>query len=111
MTPLKYQVVGEEDYSFSIEIGSSGDFLVSAGTYTSQPPRKGTLSQAQEQELLDAIRILGIPEPHPMPDGSEAFGAQLVIGEGKEEFVYPFWEGALEQDDKLRKLVRLLEKL
>jgi hypothetical protein len=35
----------------------------------------------------------------------------LVIGQGSDALVYPFWEGALEDDPKLRNLIRLLEVL
>jgi hypothetical protein len=40
MVPIKYQVVGEEDYTFVVEIGSTGEYVVQSGTYTSQPPRR-----------------------------------------------------------------------
>ena len=47
-----------------------------------------------------------------MPEGAaNAFKAQLVIGEGSEAVIYPFWEGALEEDSRLQNLVRLLELL
>ena len=112
MKPIKYQVVGEEDYAFVIEIHTNGDYSVSSGTYTSDPPRAGKLSSDQEQALADAIHDLGIPDAHPMPEGAaDAFKAKLVIGEGSEAIEYPFWEGALEEDSRLLKLVRLLEVL
>jgi hypothetical protein len=112
MQPIKYQVVGEEDYAFVITINSSGEYKISSGTYTSEPPRSGKLTQEQEQDLLDSIHVLGIPEEHPMPEGAaEAFEARLVIGEGSDAVTYPFWEGALEEDSKLQNLVRLLELL
>jgi len=112
MQPIKYQVVGEEDYAFVITISSQGDYAVSSGTYTSDPPRSGKLTTDQEQALIDAIHQLGIPAEHPMPVGAaDAFKAKLVIGEGSNAVTYPFWEGALEQDSKLLNLVRLLELL
>ena len=111
MIPLKYQVVGEEDYAFSIQIDSSGKFLINTGTYTSHPPRKGTLTETQETQLMDALKTLGTPQAHPMPAGGDAFKAELVLGEAGKEVRYPFWEGALEEDEKLEKLVRLLEKI
>ena len=112
MLPIKYQVVGEEDYAFMIEVSANGDFTVSSGTYTSDPPRHGTLSADQQHSIIAAIHELGVPEAHPMPEGAaDAFQAQLSIGEGAEEVIYPFWEGALEEDSKLLKLVRLLEML
>ena len=118
MQPIRYQVVGEEDYAFVITIDSSGEYKISSGTYTSEPPRSGKLTQEQEQALLDAIHVLGIihalgiPDEHPMPEGAaEAFEARLVIGEGSDAVTYPFWEGALEEDSKLQNLIRLLELL
>ena len=42
---------------------------------------------------------------------ADAFKATLVIGEGSEAVIYPLWEGALEEDSKLLRLVRLLEML
>jgi hypothetical protein len=112
MQAIKYQVVGEEDYAFVIKIHSNGEYSVSSGTYTSDPPRSGQLSADQEQVLLEAVHELGIPEEHPMPEGAaDAFKAELVIGEGSDAVTYPFWEGALEEDSKLLKLVRLLEML
>ena len=80
MVPIKFQVVGEEDYAFDVEISSSGDYMVNSGTYTSQPPRSGTLTKEQEDELLAAIKSLGIPGEHPMPKGVEAFEARLIAG-------------------------------
>ena len=112
MQAIKYQVVGEEDYAFVITIDSSGEFSVSSGTYTSEPPRNGRLSADQEDAIVSAIHTLGIPDEHPMPEGAaDAFEAKLIIGEGSDALVYPFWEGALEEDSKLLKLVRLLELL
>ena len=112
MQPIKYQVVGEEDYAFVITINSSGEYTISSGTYTSEPPRSGKLSREQEQALLDSIHALGIPDQHPMPEGAaDAFEAKLILGEGSDAVTYPFWEGALEVDSKLQNLVRLLELL
>ena len=112
MQPIRYQVVGEEDYAFVITIDSNGDYAVSSGTYTSDPPRHGKLTAEQRQALIEAIHNLGIPDEHPMPEGAaDAFKAQLVIGEGTEAVIYPFWEGALEDDSKLLRLVRMLEML
>jgi hypothetical protein len=65
----------------------------------------------QEDELLEAIQALGTPSEHPMPEGAVAFEARLIIGEEAKAVAYPFWEGALEEDAKLNKLVRLLEVL
>jgi len=112
MQPIKYQVVGEEDYAFVITINSSGEYTISSGTYTSDPPRKGKLNHEQEQALVNSVHALGIPAQHPMPEGAaDAFEARLTIGEGSDAIIYPFWEGALEEDSKLQNLVRLLELL
>jgi hypothetical protein len=112
MLPIKYQVVGEEDYAFVINIDHQGDYSVSSGTYTSERPRHGRLSPEQETQLIDAIHDLGTPQEHAMPDdAADAFRARLTIGEDSSEVVYPFWEGALEEDSKLLKLIRLLEML
>lgn len=111
MHSIKYQVVGEEDYAFEVKISSTGEYEVNSGTYTSQPPRKGTLTEEQEADILAAIKALGIPKEHPMPQGGDAFEAHLTIGEEDEAVTYPFWEGALEEDAKLKDLVRLLEML
>jgi hypothetical protein len=112
MLPIKYQVVGEEDYAFVITIDNSGEYKISSGSYTSEPPRGGKLTQEQEKALADAIHTLGIPEEHPMPEGAaDAFEARLIIGEGSDAVTYPFWEGALEEDSNLQNLVRLLELL
>ena len=112
MQPIKYQVVGEEDYAFVISINRDGEYSISSGTYTSEPPRSGKLTPEQEDSLVSAIHDLGIPDEHPMPEGAaDAFEARLIIGEGSDAVVYPFWEGALEEDSGLRKLIRLLELL
>ena len=111
MVPIKFQVVGEEDYAFEVHISNTGAYVVNSGTYTSQPPRSGTLSREQEEELLAAIKALGIPAEHPKPPSSDAFQAHLTVGEGEDAVTYPFWEGALEDDADLRRLVRLLEVL
>ena len=58
MQPIKYQVVGEEDYAFVISINSLGEYTVSSGTYTSEPPRSGKLSSTQQKALVDAIQFM-----------------------------------------------------
>jgi hypothetical protein len=111
MVPIKYQVVGEEEYAFRLEIDSQGDFVIDTGTYTTQKPRSGSLTAQQRSDLIAAVKTLGIPSEHPMPSGNTAFESTLEIGEGNGAIVYSFWEGALEDDPKLRNLVRLLEVL
>jgi len=109
MVPIRYQVVGEEDYALRISIADNGDFVVDSGTYTSQPPRSGKLTDEQQRQLTAAIMSLGLPREHPMPEGASAFEAELTVGGPGKEVSYVFWEGALEQDAKLNALIRLLE--
>jgi hypothetical protein len=111
MVPIKYRVVGEEDYAFDVEIGETGEYRVSGGTYTSQPPHTGRLSGEQEAELLAAVGALGAPGAHAMPREAAAFEAHLAIGAQGAAKTYRFWEGALQKDAKLARLVRLLETL
>ncbi|MDJ0739034.1 MAG: hypothetical protein QNJ91_04915 [Gammaproteobacteria bacterium] len=111
MTPIDYQVVGEEDYALKIHIDGDGQFSVEDGTYTTEPPRKGRLTETQSEQVVAAVRQLGIPREHPMPAGATAFEARLTVGEPGEQAVYAFWEGALAEDAELNNLVRLLETL
>ena len=111
MHSIKYQVVGEEDYAFEVKFSNSGEYEVNSGTYTTEPPRKGALTEDQETDLVAAIKALGIPDAHPLPQGGNAFEAHLTIGEEDEAVTYAFWEGALEEDPRLNDLVQLLEKL
>ena len=111
MVPIKYEVVGEEEYMLDIQIDDNGEFVVNAGTYTSQEPRKGKLDEAQEADILAAVRALGLPREHPMPEGADAFEARLTVGENGSEVTYVVWEGALQEDQKLAKVIRLLELL
>ncbi len=111
MVPITYQVVGEEDYALKISVEGGGGFVVESESYTSQEPRKGTLSNEQGEALVDAIEALGLPRAHPMPEGVTAFEAHLTIGEPGHEVSYAFWEGALEEDPPLNTLIRLLERL
>ena len=111
MVPIHYQVVGEEDYALTITIDDSGAFTVESETYTTQPPRKGQLSEQQQQNLVNAIKALGLPQEHPMPEGGTAFEAQLTVGPPGDQVTYVFWEGALEEDEKLSALIRMLEVL
>ena len=111
MIPIRYQVVGEEEYAFRVEIDAEGQYLIHGGTYATQPPRKGRLTPAQESEILAAIRALGVPAAHDVPEEGSGFRAELSVGGKGESATYPFWEGALEHDAGLRHLVRLLERL
>ena len=111
MYPVRYQVVGEEDYAYEVRISDTGEYEVNSGTYTTEPPRKGRLTAGQESGLVDAIRALGIPGAHPVPQGGTACEAHLTIGKEGEAVTYAFWEGALEEDPGLNALIQLLEKL
>jgi hypothetical protein len=109
MIPIHYQVTGEEEYSFRIEIDGDGNYTVHTGTYTTQKPRSGKLTAEQEAALEQAVSTLNSFNEHPKPGGGQAFQAKLVVGEGERRIVYRFWEGALEEDEKLASLVRQLE--
>ncbi|MGD8912020.1 MAG: hypothetical protein PVI97_14205 [Candidatus Thiodiazotropha sp.] len=109
MIPINYQVTGEEEYSFRIEIDGEGNYTVHTGTYATQKPRSGTLTRHQESELQNAVESLSSFIEHPKPGDGQAFQAKLVVGEGERRIVYTFWEGALEEDEKLASLVRQLE--
>jgi hypothetical protein len=109
MIPIHYQVTGEEEYSFRIEIDGDGNYTVHTGTYTTQKPRSGKLTAEQESELQQAVSSLGSFSEHPKPGGGQAFQAKLAVGEGEQQMVYRFWEGALEEDEKLASLIRQLE--
>jgi hypothetical protein len=111
MQPIRYQVVGEEDYAFEVSIGSNGEYEVSRGTYTTEPPRKGTLTEAQKASLSAAIEAIGVPKEYPVPQGGNAFDVHLSLGEGDEAVTYSFWEGALEADTRLKAMADLLEEL
>lgn len=111
MIPVLFQVVGEEEYALKIRVDGSGAYVVESGTYTSSPPRKGQLTDEQEQQIVAAIKALGTPRPHPMPKGAGAFEAHLSVGAPGEEAEYVFWEGALEEDAELTALIRQLEML
>lgn len=109
MIPINYQVTGEEEYSFRIEIDGNGNYTVHTGTYATQKPRIGKLSTQQELELQRAIESLSLQSEHPIPGYGQSFQAKLVVGEGDQQIVYTFWEGALEEDEKLAALIRQLE--
>lgn len=111
MTPITYQVVGEEEYALKIVIDQDGDFVIHSGTYATLAPRTGTLDASQRAEILEAVQALGTPTAHPMPTEGHAFEAQLTVGTPGQESTYVFWEGALEEDPELNDLIRKLEKL
>ena len=109
MIPVRYQVVGEEDYMLDISVAANGRYVVESGSYTSQEPRKGQLSDEQVDRLISALGELSQPVDHPMPTGADAFQAHLTLGKGEEQTTIDFWEGALENDARLAAVVRELE--
>jgi hypothetical protein len=111
MIPVRFMVVGEEDYAVDVDIRENGEYCLSGGTYTSQPPRSGRLTETQEAQLLAAIEALTAPGEQPRPAEADAFEATLTVGAQGEAKTYRFWEGALEHNARLRRLVRLLETL
>jgi len=111
MVPIKYKVVGQEEYMLDIQIEADGEFTFNSGTYASEEPRKGKLTDEQETNILNAVKALGLPIEHPMPAGADAFEARLTVGEDGSEVTYIFWEGALQEDEKLNTVIRLLELL
>lgn len=111
MTPIRYEVVGEEEYALKIHVDETGAFTVDSGTYTTYPPRRGVLTDTQQQDIIDAIKALGIPRAHPIPDDCAAFEAHLTVGAPGHEAHYVFWEGALEEDVPLNRLIRELERI
>ena len=64
MVPIKYQVVGEEEYAFRLEIDSQGTYSVDTGTYTTQKPRSGKLTPQQTADLMASVKALGIPDEY-----------------------------------------------
>jgi hypothetical protein len=109
MIPINYQVTGEEEYSFHIEIDEDGDYTVHTGTYATQKPRSGKLTPHQVSDLENAVASLGTLSMQPPHGEGRAFQAKLVVGKGEQQVVFRFWEGALEEDQKLASLVRQLE--
>jgi hypothetical protein len=109
MIPINYQVTGEEEYSFHIEIDGDGNYTVHTGTYATQKPRSGKLTAHQISELENAVASFDAVTEHPKPLEGQAFEATLVVGEGEQRILYRFWEGVLEEDEKLALLVRQLE--
>jgi hypothetical protein len=109
--PLRYRVVGQDDYMLEIDVGADGCFVVNSGDYTSHEPRRGTLTPSQEARLTGLLDQLGDPREHPAPEGASGFMAFLTLGEGGQTRVYRFWEGALAEDPGLEAVVRALEVL
>lgn len=112
MHAIHFEVVGEEDYAFVIDINSEGEYHISGGTYTSEKPQSGKLTAEQEADISAAVDVLGTPQDHSPPDdAADAFRCRLTINKESDPLIYPFWEGALQEDSRLLSLVRLLEKI
>ena len=111
MIPIEYQVVGEEEYALKIRLDGNGGFVVESGTYATQEPRMGQVPADVERDLAEAIEALGAPRDRPMPEGASAFEARLTLGEAGHQSQHVFWEGELESDAALNRVVRLLERL
>ena len=65
MIPIKFQVVGEEDYAFSIDIRRTGEYMVSSGTYTTEPPRRGFAATAAHASCDHHWRAIVAGRPGP----------------------------------------------
>jgi hypothetical protein len=112
MQPIRYEVVGQDDFMLEIRIRADGSYQVNAGDYTSHAPRKGVLDRERAASIEAALASLGEPREHRAPEGAEGFMAVLVVGEPTARpRVYRFWEGALDEEPDLRALVRQLELL
>jgi hypothetical protein len=111
MIPIEYQVVGEEEYALRIQVTDDGHYTVESGTYTTYEPRTGAVPDDIGSALARAVEQLGTPSPHPMPEGATAFRASLSIGLPGDQVRHEFWEGELETNTDLNRLVRLLERL
>ena len=109
--PLRYRVVGQDDYMLEIDVGTDGCFVVNSGDHTSHEPRLGTLTPSQGAKLNGLLHRLGGPRDHPAPEGASGFMAVLTLGEGGQTRVFRFWEGALAEDPGLEAVVRALEVL
>jgi hypothetical protein len=109
--PLRYRVVGQDDYMLEIDVGADGCFVVDSGDYTSHEPRRGALTPGQGARLTGLLDRLGEPRDHPAPEGAEGFVAILTLGDGGQTRVFHFWEGALAEDPGLEAVVRALEVL
>jgi hypothetical protein len=107
--PLSFRVVGEDDYMLEITVDAAGGFRVNSGDHTSHEPRTGVLTPPQMSELMELLSALGNPYEHPGPPGASGFMATLSLGEPTQVRSWRFWEGALEQEGDLARVVRALE--
>ena len=107
--PLSFRVVGEDDYMLEISVDTAGAFRVNSGDHTSHEPRAGVLTPAQMSELMDLLTDLGEPRDLPAPPGANGFMATLALGDPSHARSWRFWEGALEEDGDLARVVRALE--
>ena len=107
--PLSFRVVGEDDYMLEISVDTAGAFRVNSGDHTSHEPRAGVLTPPQMSELMDLLAALGEPRDLPAPPGANGFMATLALGDPGHAQSWRFWEGALEEDGDLARVVRALE--
>jgi hypothetical protein len=108
---IQYRVVGQDDYMLNIDVAEDGAFIIDAGDYTSHKPVQGNLTREQAATLAELVNRLGEPREHPAPAGTTGFKAELTIGDGPSVRHYRFWEGAMDTDPDLSRLVRALEVL
>lgn len=108
-TPLRYRVVGQDDYMLDIQIDADGAYRIDCGDHASHEPRRGRLSAEEIARLTSLIDALGAPREHPAPAGATGFIAELALGAAPDSRVYRFWEGALEEEADLVPLIRALE--
>jgi hypothetical protein len=111
--PLSYRVIGQFDYMLEISVRADGGFCINCGDHTSHEPRTGKLDKARRTTLeglmTRVVERLGQSWTSPAPEDAEGFNAVLALGEGPEQLVYRFWEGALEEQPELEAAVRELE--
>lgn len=108
---IRFRVVGQDDYMLSIDLNEDGAFVIDYGDYTSHKPKRGTVDDKHAEAIREAVEQLGEPRAHAAPEGAAGFVAELTLGGGPSVRQYKFWEGALEADPDLKRLVRALEVL
>lgn len=108
---IHYRVVGQDDYMLDINVSEDGGFVIDAGDFTSHKPTHGNLDPEHAKRLNAALAQLGEPREHSAPADAVGFVAELTLGNGPTVRHYRFWEGALDDDPDLKRLVRVLETL
>ncbi len=113
-TPLpriRFCVVGQDDYMLNIDLNEDGSFVIDYGDYTSHKPKRGTVDEEHAEHIRAAVEQLGEPRALAAPEGAAGFVAELTLGGGPSVRHYRFWEGVLEGEPDLKRLVRALEVL